>query len=294
MYSSDGTMTFDRKPAVLFGVRGILKIEISSRGGSRDTHSGIYGGLVPNPVWALVHLLKTMKGEDGRISIDGFYDDVLPPTPAEREALKRIAFDERAFCQEHGLQALDKGPGDHPLERLMFWPTLNIQGFFAGTPEAEGINVIPATARAIIDMRLVPNQKPEVVLQKVKAHVEEMRPLGDFTTVSKTQVPPFRSSLDHPYAAAVIDAVRRGFGEEPVLIPCMGWTDPTHLFGNLLGLPCFKVPYANPDSNFHAPNENLLLDVYDKSIKTTATLLCRLARNADANQKVSAYPPARF
>lgn len=284
MYSSDGTMPFGDKAAINFGVRGILKIELSSRGASRDVHSGGYGGVVPNPVWSLIHLLETMKGEDGRVLIEGFYDDILPPTPSEREALERIGFDEKAFRQELDLRALDKSPGEHPLERLMFWPTLNIQAFFAGTREAEGINIIPARARAIIDMRLALNQRPEHILQKVKNHCRKMAHLGEFDIVVKTQVPPFRSSLDHPYTRAIIDAVKQGFGEDPLLIPSMGGSDPTHIFGNVLGLPCFKVPYAQShESNFHAPNENLLLDVYVKAIRTTAALLFSLAKNGKAN-----------
>jgi acetylornithine deacetylase/succinyl-diaminopimelate desuccinylase-like protein len=286
MYSSDGATTFEGKPAILFGVRGVLKIEIFARGGSQDTHSGMYGGLVPNPVWALVHLLKTMRDEDGRVLIDGFYEDVLAPSPSEREAMERIGFDERAFCREHGLKAVDRGPGDHPLERVMFWPTFNIQGFFAGASEAEGMNIIPATARTVIDVRLVANQRPEKVLEKVKAHVDKMAHLGEFHVTRKTQMAPFRSSLDHPYAPAVSEAVRRGFEAEPVLIPSMGWSDPTHLFGDLLGLPCFKVPYAQADSNFHAPNENLLLDVYEKSIRTTAALFFTLAGSAGTDREI--------
>ncbi|NIS63227.1 MAG: M20/M25/M40 family metallo-hydrolase [Proteobacteria bacterium] len=284
MYSSDGTMPFGEKPGINFGVRGILKIEVSSRGPSRDVHSGGYGGLVPNPVWSLIHLLETMKGEDGRVLIEGFYDDIIPATHSEREALGRIGFNEEAFRQELDLQALDKSPGDHPLERLMFWPTLNIQGFFAGTREAEGINIIPARARTIIDMRLVPNQRPEHILEKVKDHCMKQAHLGDFDIIVKTQVPPFRSSLDHPYTPAVIDAVKQGFGEDPLLVPSMGGSDPTYIFGNVLGLPCFKVPYAQShESNFHAPNENLLLDVYVKAIKTTAALLVSLAKGANTH-----------
>lgn len=282
MYSSDGTMPFGERPGINFGVRGILKIEVSSRGPSRDVHSGGYGGLVPNPVWSLIHLLETMKGEDGRVLIEGFYDDIIPPTPSEREALERIGFEDKAFRQELDLKALDKSPGDHPLERLMFWPTLNIQGFFAGTSEAEGINIIPSRARAIIDMRLVVNQKPEHILRKVKDHCRKTAHLGDFDITVKTQVPPFRSSLDHPYTPAVINAVKQGFDEDPLLVPSMGGSDPTHIFGNVLGLPCFKVPYAQShESNFHAPNENLLLDVYTKAIRTTAALLFSLVKEGN-------------
>ena len=225
-----------------------------------------------------------MKGEDGWVLIEGFYDDVLPPTPSEREALERMGFDENAFCQELGLKALEKGAGDHPLERLMFWPTMNIQAIFAGTREAEGSTIIPARARAIIDIRLVLNQRPEHILQKIRNHCRRMAHLGDFDIVVKTQVPPFRSSLDHPYTPAIIDAVKQGFDEDPLLVPSMGGTDPTHIFGNVLGLPCFKVPYAQShESNFHAPNENLRLDVYLKAIKTTSALLFSLAKDANTN-----------
>jgi len=284
MLSADGTMPFSGSPAINFGVRGILKFEISSQGASRDLHSGGYGGLAPNPVWSLIHLLKTMKGEDGRVLIEGFYDDILPPTPSEKAAMDRIGFDKKAFCQELGLEDLEKSPGDQPLERLMFWPTFNIQSFFAGTLEAEGSTIIPARARVNIDMRLVPNQRPEQVLDKVKNHLKKMGHLGVFNIVVKTQVPPFRSCLDHPFTSAVIDAVKQGFGEDPLLVPSMGGTDPTHIFGTTLGLPCFKIPYAQAnDSNLHAPDENLALDIYSKAIKTTAALLLSLVKTANAH-----------
>ena len=278
VYTSDGPVFDDAHPIVVFGVRGLLFVELRATGARHDLHSGNWGGIAPNPAWALVRLLSTMLDAENTVTIDGFADAVAPVTPRMRAAMDRIPLDQKSALAELGIDRLP--PPDHLpyFDRLMARPTLNIAGFRSGYGGPGSKTVLPAEAVAKIDMRLVPNQRPDDVWEKVAAHVNRHAPGVEARRLGSME--PSTTPLDHPFADPVRRAVRRGFGRDPVDVPLLGGSLPDAVWTSTLGLPSFLVPYANPDEDNHAPNENIAVDRFYAGVRTAAALLAELAATA--------------
>ncbi len=275
-YSADGPMHDSGKPTICCGVRGLLYLEFRARGPNRDVHSGIRGGVMPNPAWRLVHLLATLKDRDERILIEGFDADVVPPTPAEQEAMARIPLDEAAIKRDLGLREFAGDPRLSVHERIMFRPTANIAGFTSGYGGPGSKTITPSRATVKMDFRLVVNQDPEDILRKVKAHVAR-HGFDDVEVVELGRLTPSKTPLAHPVVQAAVRGVARGFGDSPVVLPTIGGSGPDALLTKTLGLPSVWVPYGAPDQNGHAPNENLRGDHFLKGIKASVAVLFELA-----------------
>jgi acetylornithine deacetylase/succinyl-diaminopimelate desuccinylase-like protein len=275
-FCSDGPMLPGHQPTILFGVRGILGVELSVTGANKDVHSGNLGVFVPAPAWRLVDFLSTLRDGGGRILIKGFADDVVPPSPLEREVLGRIPFDP-VVLTGLGLPPPPPEAGASYFERLMFQPALNINGLTSGYQGPGSKTIVPHRASAKIDMRLVVNQDPDDIFAKLVAHAKA-HGFDDVQIERRGGFYPSRTPLDHPLGAAAVRAVRQGFGREPVLQPCMGGSDPDYYFTHVLGVPRINVPYAPHDENNHAPNESIMVEGFYAGIKTTAALLFEVAR----------------
>ena len=274
-FCSDGPMLPRDQPTILFGVRGILHVEVSLKGANRDVHSGNLGVFVPAPAWRLVHFLNTLKDAEGRILIKGFDDAVAPPTPLERETLRKIPFDPTVLTGL-GLPPAPAEAGGDFFERLMFKPAMNVCGLTSGYQGPGTKTIVPHRASAKIDMRLVVNQDPDDIFEKFVAHAEA-HGFQDLQIERQGGFYPSRTPLDHPLGAAAARAVRQGFGKEPILQPCMGGSDPDYYFTRVLGIPRVNVPYAPHDENNHAPNESIMVEGFFSGIKTTAALLHEVA-----------------
>ena len=275
-YCSDGGMQPGDQPVIVFGVRGILYVEVNAAGANRDVHSGNLGAFVPNPAWRLVHFLNTLTDEKGRVRVKGFYDAVLPPNDLEREAIDKIPFD-RQVLRNLGVSD-EPAPGEPSFsERIMFHPTLNICGLTSGYGGPGMKTIVPHTATVKIDMRLVVNQDPDDIFEKFTAHARE-HGFGDLRIERLGGFYPSRTPISHPLGRAAAAAVRKGFGKEPLLLPCMGGSDPDYYFTKVLGVPRVNVPYAPHDENNHAPNENIMLEGFFGGIKTTAAFLYEAAK----------------
>jgi len=276
-YVADAAMHPTGQPCLIFGRRGMLKVEIRIRMANRDLHSGLYGGVVPSAAWRMVQLLNTFVDRRKRILIKGFYNDVAPLTPLEKKALKKIPVNEKMVLMDWGLKALDKEKGVPLYKNIMFRPTFNINGLDSGYTGRGSQNIIPSSATAKIDIRLVSNQDPEDIYRKLLDHIRRHR--FDEAEVEKiVAIKPSKTPLDHPCAKPIEKAIRRGFGEPPVLIPVCGGTDPDYLFLEILGMPRFMIPFGNPDENSHAPNENLSIDCFMKGVRTVVASLYELAK----------------
>ncbi len=274
--TADGPVHDSGRATILFGVRGVASFELRARSANRDLHSGNWGGVAPNPLWTLVHLLATMKAPDGRITIDGFYDNVLPQTLLEQAALAALPVDVPRVKQELGLTALD-APADRGFyERLSAWPTLTINGLHGGYGGPGSKTVLPHEAVAKCDIRLVEAQTVDEILDKVAAHVRKHAP--DVELVPQGGMDPSKTPLDSPYTAPVQRAVALGHGEAPLLVPALGGSLPDYVWTKVLGVPAFVTPYANADEANHAPNENIEVERFYKGIKTGAALLAELGR----------------
>ncbi|CAN1541784.1 ArgE Acetylornithine deacetylase/Succinyl-diaminopimelate desuccinylase and related deacylases [Rhabdaerophilaceae bacterium] len=274
--TADGPLHISGLPVVTFGVRGVASFELRARTASRDMHSGNYGGVAPNAIWSLVHLLATMKNAKGEITIEGLHDAIVPPTNAEREAAASLPLDQPLVMADLGLTRLDE-PADRPFfDRLMFHPTLTINGLHGGYGGEGGKTVLPASAIAKCDIRLVEAMTPECVFEKVAAHVKKFAPDVEFVPMGGML--PSKTSFESRFAPAVIGAAHIGNGVEPLLFPALGGSLPDYVFTKILGIPAFGTPYANADEANHAPNENLSLDCFHNGIRSGAALLSELGK----------------
>lgn len=274
--TADGPLHSSGAPVVTFGVRGVASFELRARTASRDMHSGNFGGVAPNAIWTLVHLLASMKNSAGEITIEGLHDRIVPPTNAERHAAATLPLDQAAIMADLGLRRLD-APADRPFyDRLMFHPTLTINGLHGGYGGPGSKTVLPAEAVAKCDIRLIEAMTPEDVFAKVDAHVRKHAPEVEF--VPRGGMLPSKTPFTDRFAPAVIAASRLASGQEPLLYPALGGSLPDYVFTKILGLPAYGTPYANADEANHAPNENLELDLFHRGIRTGAALLSELGR----------------
>ncbi len=271
---SDGPVHESGRSIISFGVRGILSFELRARGANQDLHSGNWGGIVPNPLWTLVHLLATMKNARGEITIEGFYDHVLPQSSLERAALEKLPIDIEQVKRTLDLQRLDEPQERGYFERLSAWPTLTINGLHGGYGGPGSKTVLPHEAIAKCDIRLVEAQTVEEILAKVRAHVQRHAP--EVSVISHGGMDPSKTPLDSPFTDLLRQAITAAQGEEPLLVPAMGGSLPNYVFTKTLGIPAFGVPYANADEANHAPNENMEVARFFMGIKTGAAMLSYL------------------
>jgi acetylornithine deacetylase/succinyl-diaminopimelate desuccinylase-like protein len=267
----DGPVHQSRRPQLVFGVRGITALEITVYGATRYLHSGHYGNWAPNPAMELSRLLAGMTDDEGRVTIEGFYDDVAPLSASDREALATIPDFDDGIRRELGLAESKGGPGTTLAEQILL-PSLNVNGFVGGTVGDEARNVIPNAATASIDVRLVKGNDPAVMLDRIEDHIRRagwhiVREAPDMTTrlahprlarvVRHGGYRASRSATDHPLVGPLSAAAAAAADEAVVLTPTMGGSLPLYLFEDLLGAPTIIVPIANHDDNQHAPDENL-------------------------------------
>ncbi len=272
--TADGPLQPSGRAVVNLGVRGVVNFDLVARTGRTDAHSGNHGGVMPNAIWTLVHLLATMKSPDGRITIEGLDDPIVPPSDAERAAAAALPVDLPGYMAEMGLDRLDE-PADRGFhDRLMFHPTLTINGLHGGYGGAGSKTVLPCSAVAKCDIRLVPEMTPDQVLSAVRAHVAKHAP--EVEVVAHGGMLPSRTPIESPFTKVIVDAIRTARGEEPYLVPSMGGSLPDYVFTKILGVPAFVTPYANADEANHAPNENIEIALFHAGIRTGAALLSRL------------------
>ncbi|MGO4666893.1 M20/M25/M40 family metallo-hydrolase [Bosea sp. 2RAB26] len=276
--TADGPRHASGAAAIKFGSRGVISFDLRCRHANRDVHSGNFGGVVPNPIWTLVHLLGTMKDAAGEITIAGLHDDIEPPTPEELAAIERLPRAAEAVKQNLGLDRLD-APADRPFyERLCFRPTLTINGFHGGYGGPGTKTVLPNEAFVKCDIRLVEAQDPEDILRKVADHVAKHAPEVEFIAQDRG-MQPSKTPIASPFTTPLRQAFVKAQGEEPLLIPAGFGSLPGYVFTKILGIPAFVTPYANPDEANHAPNENLTLDCFYSGLRTGAALLHELGQS---------------
>jgi len=275
--TADGPRHASGAAAIKFGSRGVVSFELRCRHAVRDVHSGNFGGVVPNPIWTLVHLLGTMKNAAGEITIAGLHDDIEAPTAEELAAIEALPLDIEAVKSSLGLTRLD-APADRPFyERLCFRPTLTINGFHGGYGGPGTKTVLPNEALVKCDIRLVEAQDPEDILRKVAAHVAQHAPEVEFVAAD-AGMQPSKTPIASPFTAPLRRAFVAAQGVEPLLIPAGFGSLPGYVFTKILGIPAFVTPYANPDEANHAPNENLTLDCFYSGLRTGAALLHELGQ----------------
>jgi len=269
---SDTELFAEGLPTLCIGLRGLIYTEIEARGPSRDLHSGMYGGAAPNAVFGLIELLSKMKDANGKIQIPGMYDDVAPPTPAERSSWEHLPFDEKEFLKnEVGATRLTGEPGYSVFERTWARPTLEVHGIAGGFTGAGAKTVIPARATAKVSMRMVPHQDPEKIIAAYKKFVAENTPAGIQTVVRVLSWgPAIMVNPDHPAIHVAAQAFRDILGKETVFIRSGGSIPIVGDFAKHLGIPTILMGFGLPDDGLHSPNEKYKVANYYAGIMTIA------------------------
>lgn len=265
---SDTGMQGPGKPAVCYGLRGLTGVQIEVKGAKSDLHSGLYGGGVQNAIHALVEVLDSFRDAEGTILVEGFYDNVRAITDEERAAYAELDFNEEALKEELGVDALFGEKGFTHLERTWVRPTLEINGVFGGF-SGEGIKtVLPAEAGAKITCRLVPDQDPDEIVEKLTAHIEKHKPVG--VTVEVTEFDkgkPFITPFDHPAIQAAGRSYEKVYNVPTAYVRGGGSIPIVAAFDEILGLPVVLMGFGLASENFHAPNEHFHLENFDQGLR---------------------------
>jgi acetylornithine deacetylase/succinyl-diaminopimelate desuccinylase-like protein len=281
----DGPEHASGRPTLVFGARGTQSIDITVYGANRELHSGHYGNWAPNPALMLARLVASMRDAEGRVLIEHFYEGIVPLTPGERAALANVPDNDAQEMRDLGLARVS-GKGTR-LEGIN-QPALNIDGLASGYTGAEGVNAIPATASARLDVRLVKGMDRAQTVNRV---IEHVRRQGFFVTdtepdarlrlehaaIARIVVNPggydaARTSLDLPIArqiVATLESVRKPL----VVLPTIGGSLPLSIIEETLGVSTITVSVVNHDNNQHAKDENLRLQNLWSGMETLAALL---------------------
>ena len=269
-----GGVDFRGAPELYMGMKGIITVEIHAKGPSRDLHSSV-GVLSPNPIWLLTEFLSQLRDNDGYVKIPGFYDDVLPPTPDDERAISTIPLEKvEQWKKEWGVKGFVAGvDGREAIRKLLFEPTININGIYGGYTGPGSKTVLPGTAYAKIDIRLVPDQKPEDIYGKLISYKDSLGIEGIEIVPLKGMEAPARTPLDHPFVGKVRETAKDVYGEEPVLYPLVPGSGPMALFTDKLGLPVVGCGVGYEGSRAHSPDENIRLSDLKMGIIHVAHLL---------------------
>lgn len=269
-------------PAITTGLRGLVYSEVTLRVAPHDLHSGIHGGAVRNPALALARLLAGLHDANGQVTLDGFYDEVIPPAAAEIRGWERLRFDQAGYAASlqlaGGQSALTGETGYSTLQRRWARPTCDVCGLTSGYQGPGAKTIIPAAATAKVSFRLVARQDPLKVRAAFDNYIREHTPAGLLqTTTHFAAAPAALVSSEGRWIAAATAAVHRGFGVVPVLLR-EGLTIPVvNLLKASLGLDTLLVGFGLPDDRPHAPNEKFDLDALSAGSRTAAALYAHLA-----------------
>jgi len=265
-------------PSITYGLRGLVYCQIDLRGTKSDLHSGSFGGAVANPAFVLSQVLTQMKDRGGRIKIPGFYDDVRALREEERQAWKRLPFNEKKYKKDLGAPKLVGETGYTTLERTWARPTFEVNGLLSGFTGEGAKTVIPAVAMAKISMRLVPDQDPDKIAQLFEEYVKKVAPKSVELKVTRMHGgKPWMTDFDNPYVQAAGRAIKTGFGQEPLFIREGGSIPVVATFQEILGLPSVLFGIGLPDENAHAPNEHLDLSNFYNGVLASAVLYQEIA-----------------
>ena len=266
------------RPSIECGTKGMAYVELRARGASHDLHS-MYGGVAPNPVWRLVQALRTIKDEDGEITLDGFEDLIEPPTNEELEAIQKIPFDDAALRKLWGVEALDRNlTGEAALKEMLLRPTANIAGIQAGYTGPGSKTIVPSGAFVKMDFRLVIGQSPGPVLELLRAHLDR-RGFEDVEVVDLHGVEAAKTPVGSPVVRTAVGAWEDLGREDAVVFPTIGGSGPTSLFATELGIPTIMTGnVANAESRIHSPNESVRLDDYFEAVGYFARFFERFGR----------------
>jgi acetylornithine deacetylase/succinyl-diaminopimelate desuccinylase-like protein len=282
----DGPRHISNQPTLSFGARGIATVTLTVFGPRVPQHSGHYGNYAPNPALRLSQLLASMKDEHGRVVIEGYYDGI-DLTSADRQEMALVPDDESEIRRKLGIGDTDLVGNNY--QASLQYPSLNIRGLGSGWVGADSRTIVPATATAEIDIRLVPESDGPGLIELVRQHVisegyhlikggsptdEERQQYGKIIAFSSTySYPAFRTPINSTLGNWLATAMHTTFDKDPIKIRIMGGSIPISPFVATLGTPAVVVPVVNPDNNQHSPNENLRIGNFREGIMAFTAIL---------------------
>lgn len=275
---SDTSLWDEGVPTITYGLRGISYMEVEVVGPNRDLHSGTYGGAVPNPVNILADIISKLKDKNGRITIPGFYDDVLKPTKQEKENLKKLKYSEKEFSKSIGIKKSVGEKGYSLLERIWSRPTLDCNGIVGGFTGKGAKTIIPSKASAKISMRLVPNQNPKKIEKLFSKYIKKIAP--DYVDVKVTSIhggSPFIAKLNQPIMKVAAKAMSSAFGKETVFMREGGSIPIVVEFAEKLKATPVLMGLGLDSENLHSPNEHFNLNHFRLGIISSAYFMNDLA-----------------
>ena len=278
--SSDGGQWSETEPLILVGLRGGCGVQIDVKAARADLHSGMYGGVVQNPIHALASIIASMHSPDGTVTVDNFYDDVIALSEQDRERIARVPYDESAEIEILEVPALFGEAGYTPRERAWARPTLEVNGIWGGFQDEGVKTVLPSEAHAKITCRLVSDQNPSQIVELLQVHVASHTPPGVTATV--TPLPfrayPYLVPEDEPGNAVVREVLVELYGKEPYYVRSGGSIPVCSLFQRHLGAYTASFAFGLEDEGIHSPDEFFRLASFRKGQSAYCFLLERLGR----------------
>jgi acetylornithine deacetylase/succinyl-diaminopimelate desuccinylase-like protein len=278
LFSNDATIwefggtNYEGRPEIYLGLKGVLSVELRAKGALRDVHSA-NAPLVPNPAWHLVWALNTLKNDEDKILIEGFYDNVLPPSAEELKLLNEIPLEERRIKKTLGLKEfLHKNAGIEAKRTLLYSPTCTINGFLTGYTGPGSKTVLPKEAMVKLDFRLVANQMPDEIFKKLIRYLKKTG-FGDIEAIRYGSTEPAKTPVTDKFAEVVMKAAEGIYKKKAVVYPTSAASGPMHLFRNWLDSPVVSAGCSHADAKGHAPNENLPIEGFIKGTKFMAKIL---------------------
>jgi acetylornithine deacetylase/succinyl-diaminopimelate desuccinylase-like protein len=273
-----GTVDHKGVPQQILGLRGICYVELSVETASTDTHSGLGGTIFPNAAWRLVWALNTLKDQNENVLIPGFYDEVEPPSLRDREYFSKLPDPSEDYKTRYGVKSFLRevtGGLDLMLQEV-FEPSCTICGLTSGYQGPGLKTVLPARASAKVDFRLVPNQTPLDILEKLRAHLDQ-KGFEDIRIDYLGGEAPGRTDLDDPFIKIVVETAEEVYGVPMAVVPMVGGSGPNHVFLEELNLPIATAGIGYPGTKAHAPNENVVIDHYLKGAKHISRIIKEFA-----------------
>jgi acetylornithine deacetylase/succinyl-diaminopimelate desuccinylase-like protein len=273
-----GSVDHEGIPQQVLGLRGICYVELSVETASTDTHSGLGGTIFPNSAWRLVWALNTLKDQDERIRIPGFYDQVKKPSQRDREFFAKLPDPSEDYKSRYGVKSFLKGVkrGVDLYIQEVFEPSCTICGLTSGYQGPGSKTVLPAKASAKVDFRLIPDQTPEDILEKLRKHLDQ-EGFEDVEIKYLGGEAPGRTNPDDPFVKTVVDTAKEIYGVPMAIVPMVGGSGPNHVFLEELKIPIVTAGIGYPGSKAHAPNENIVIDHYLKGAKHITRILNEFA-----------------
>ncbi|MEW6246673.1 MAG: M20/M25/M40 family metallo-hydrolase [Nitrospirota bacterium] len=242
------------RPAVPYGLRGLLGARLMLRTGDKDAHSGLTGGAARNPLAELADLVHAcVDAKTGRVKIPGFYDDVVKPTQAEIKSFLASGFQVQRFMRAYGFQTLRTTERADVLRRIWASPTFEVHGMVGGYQGPGVKTIVPGYGELKVSMRLVPNQTPEKIFRLLRQFVAKQNPR--VVVEREGMLQPFRGLFDGPYVDAVKRALKAGFGKEPAFIREGGSIGAVVTMQRAWNVPILFLGLSLPEHGYHAPNE---------------------------------------